>query len=118
MFEQYDLSVLAVVDWQGKLVYDLSEKHKLSFLNIYGLSDISSTRADAFNDGENEYGGKFHSLSECTYDQCGTDDDECHLEHHEDTFGNRPVNRTISTFRGGNMVKEKFGLVPAYDSAL
>jgi hypothetical protein len=52
-----DGNVPAYTDWQGKLVYDLSAKHQLRLLNVYGLSDISSTRADALNDGENQYGG-------------------------------------------------------------
>jgi outer membrane receptor for ferrienterochelin and colicin len=50
-------NVPAYTDLQGKLVYDLSAKHQLSLLNIYGISDLSSTRDDAFNDGENEFGG-------------------------------------------------------------
>ncbi|MFQ5864933.1 MAG: TonB-dependent receptor plug domain-containing protein, partial [bacterium] len=52
-----DSNVPAYTDLQGKVVYDLSANHRLSFLNIYGLSDLSSTREDAFADGENEYGG-------------------------------------------------------------
>jgi outer membrane receptor for ferrienterochelin and colicin len=52
-----DGNVPAYTDLQGKVVYDLSSKHQLSFLNVYGLSDISSTLKDGLNDGENEFGG-------------------------------------------------------------
>ncbi len=52
-----DSNVPAYTDFQSKIVYDLSPTDRLSILNIYGLSDLTSTRENAFADGENEYGG-------------------------------------------------------------
>ena len=43
-------------DFQWKVVYDFSPRHRISLLNIYGASTIARQRDDAQLTGENKYG--------------------------------------------------------------
>jgi len=44
-------------DFQGKLVYDLSPEHQISFFNFYANDRWTINRGDAINDGKNWFGG-------------------------------------------------------------
>ena len=44
-------------DFQGKATFDLSPKHRLTFLGLAGVDDSGTRKEDALKDGESFYGG-------------------------------------------------------------
>jgi hypothetical protein len=54
-FVDVNAPVPAYGDLQGKLVYDLSDKHRLSFLGLMALDNVSQSREDALEHKNNLY---------------------------------------------------------------